>query len=75
MDENVKVFVINIDNFVAKMIIYLVWKALISLLLIKDVISLAKYSDFLNIFFKNLAKVLCKHTRTDKQVVKLEKNP
>ena len=43
-----------------KMIIHIAWEAQIALLLAKEITVLAKYTNFINVFWKKLVKVLPK---------------
>ena len=49
-------------------------KAQIALFIAKKVTVFIKYSDFANIFSKELAKVLPKHTRINKHAFELEED-
>lgn len=60
LDKNDIAFMIYISILTAKMMIYLITIAQISLLLLEKVIILAKYSDFTNIFGKKFIKILPK---------------
>ena len=53
--------------------IYLARKANTALLIAKKVTVQVKYSNFADVFSKELAKILPKRTRINKQVIKLEK--
>ena len=56
----------------SKMTIYLAQKAQIALLLAEKVTVLTKYSDFANVFSKELAKVLPKRTGISEDAIELE---
>ena len=60
----------HIASFTSKITIHL---AQIVLLLAKEIIVLAEYTDFVDIFLKELAKVLPKQTSINEHVIKLEK--
>lgn len=60
LDKNIKDFVAYINSLISKMIIYLAKKDPIALLLINKVIILAEYLNFVDIFLKNLVKILPK---------------
>ena len=58
-------------TFLLKMAIYLAKKAQITLLVVKEVKILTKYSDFLNIFLKEKALILSEITKLNQHVIKL----
>ena len=60
LDKNNEAFVIYDSFFELKIIIYPARKALMALLLAKEVTVLAKYLDFIDIFSKKSANVLLK---------------
>ena len=72
LDKNVEAFVIHMILFTSQIIIYPAWKAQIALLLAEKVTVPAKYSDFVNVFLKNSAKVLPKRTVMIKRIINLE---
>ena len=74
MDENVKVFIVHVASFILKMTIHLARKAQIALFILKKITVPAKYSDFANIFSKELAKMFSKYTGIKKYTIKLEKD-
>ena len=55
------------------MTIYLVGKAQIALLLAKEVTVLLEYADFVDVFLKELAKLLPERTGINEYTIKLEK--
>ena len=63
LDKSDKAFVVYIASFNLNLIpIYLVQKAQIALLVIKEVKILIKYSDFLDVFLIKMALILLKAT-------------
>lgn len=62
LNKNVKVFIVYIIflNLGSKILIHQVYKVQINLLIVKKVIILAKYLDYINIFSKKLAAKLLK---------------
>ena len=74
LDENIKVFVVHISypSPRSKMTIHLGQEAWIALLLTKEIIVVADYSDFTDMFLKELAEVLPKYTGINKYSIKLE---
>ena len=56
----------------SQMSIYAAQKAQIALFIAKNVIVLAKYSDFADVFSKKLAKVLPKRTKINKHAIKIK---
>lgn len=74
LNDNIKVFVIYINNVAAKITIHIVKKALIFLLLVEKVIILAKYLDLADLSLKKLAKVLPKYIEVNQYAIKLEKS-
>ena len=61
-------------SFISKMSIHPAWKAQIALLIAKEVIVSAEYSDFADVFSKESAEVLPKRIKINKHVIKLEKS-
>lgn len=61
-----KVYVIYRAYLRAKMLIYLAWKALISLLLAKKITILKTYIDFTNVFSKESAIKLSQRSNINK---------
>ena len=70
LNENVEVFVVHVAPL--KMAIYPAQKAQIALFITEKVTMLAKYSDFADVYSKQSAKVLPKHTGINKHTIKLE---
>ena len=62
LNENIKTFVVSVSslNLGSKITIYLAKKIQIIFLLVKKVGVLAKYLNFTNVFFEELAKALPK---------------
>ena len=54
------------------MMIYPVWEAQIALLLAKELIVLAEYSDFADVFSKKLVEVLSERIKIIKHAIELE---
>ena len=73
MNKNIEAFVVYLSFLRLKITIYLPKKAHIALLLAKKVIVLAKYLDFIDVFFQKLANLLLEQTRANKYAIKLEK--
>ena len=73
LDENVEAFVMHIALLTLKMTIHLAQKAEIALLLAEKVTVPAEYTDFVDVFLKELAEVLPKWNSINKHVIKLEK--
>ena len=57
--------------FTLKMIIHLPQKALIALLLIKEITILEKYSDLGHVLSKKLAEILSQCVRINEHIIKL----
>ena len=76
LDENIKVFVVYMNSLSlgSKMTIDPAQEAQITLLLAKEVSVLAQYSDFANVFLKELAKVLPKRTGINEHIIELEES-
>ena len=75
MDTNIEAFMVHVDflSLKSRMIIYLAKKAQIILLLVKKVIIPTKYLYFVDIFSKNLAKMLPEQIRVNEYAIKLKK--
>ena len=74
LDENIRIFVVHVPLLNSKITIYSACKAQIALLIAKEVTVQAKNSKFANVFSKELAKMLPKHTGIIKHVIKLEED-
>ena len=72
LDENVKAFVVYVAFLTSKMLIHPAQKAQIALLIAKEVIVPAEYSDFADVFSKKSAEMLLKHIGINKHAIKLE---
>ena len=73
LDENIKAFIVYVRSLEPKINIYLARKAQMALLLAEKVTVLAKYSDFADVFLKELANVFLEQTRVNKHTIELEK--
>lgn len=60
LDEDVKAFVSYISNLTVKMTTHSAKKVQISMLLVKKIIILVKYLDFMEVFSKKSVKLLLK---------------
>ena len=74
LDENIKAFVVHVSSLSlgSKMMIYPARKAEIALLLAKKVTVPAEYSDFADVFSKELAEVLPERTKINEHAIELE---
>ena len=72
LDENNEAFVMHVNFWGLKIIIYIARKAEMVLWLAEKVIILAKYSDFADILLKKLANVHLEQTGVNKHTIKLE---
>ena len=74
LDNNIGVFKVHVSflSLRSKMIIHPAQEAQIASLLVKKIIVPAKYSDFADIFSKELAEVLLECTGINKNTIKLE---
>lgn len=74
LDLNKETFIIHIVFLYpgSKISVYLAQKSQIALLIAKKIAILTKYSDYTNIFFKNLVKELCKYFTINKHSIDLE---
>ena len=70
LSKNIKAFVMHIASFILKIIIYPVQKTPIVLFITKEVTTLAEDAYFVNIFLKDLAKILLKKTDLNKYTFK-----
>lgn len=73
-NENINFFVVYLTFLALEMSIYSAQKAQIALLIIKKVTIFKKYTNFLNIFSKKLAKILSTRTGINQYVIKQENN-
>ena len=64
----------HVASLTSKMTIYLARKAQIALLLAKEVTILSEYADFLNVFLKELAKVMPEPIDINGHAIELEEN-
>ena len=71
LDEYVEAFVVHVAPFTLKIIIHPTQKAQIALLLAKEIIVLAEYTSFANIFSEKLAVVLPEQTSINEHTIKL----
>lgn len=73
LDLSKETFIIHVVflSLSLKMLIYLAQKVQIALLIVKKVIVLAKYSDFVDVFLKSAIK-LPKHFNIKKKLIDLE---
>ena len=73
-DENIEAFIVHMSSLSLglKITIHLAWEAQIALLLTKKVILLAKYTDFVDIFLKELAAILLECFGINEHTIKLE---
>ena len=67
-----KAFVVYIAYFGAKILIYLAREAQIALLLAEEVSVLKEYTDFLDVFFKELVAVLPERLDINEHIIDLE---
>lgn len=76
LDLDKKAFVMHIATITSRMTIHLEWKAQIASLKAKiaPVSMPAEYSDFANIFSKELTAVLSKHTKINTHAIDLEED-
>ena len=71
LDENIEAFIVYITLLILKITIYLARKAQIALLIAKEVIVLAKYTNFGNVFSNKLAEMLPKRININEYAIKL----
>lgn len=64
----------NNNSIVLRITIYLIKKIPINFLSIENIFLSAKYLAFLDIFLKNLRKLLFRDSKRKKHVIKLQKN-
>lgn len=64
----------HLNSLAAKITIYSAKKTQITLLLFPNIIILAKYFDFMDIFLKKLVKILLKYIKTNRSTIKLKVN-
>lgn len=72
MDLDKKDFIVHIAFFSTKIIIYLIQEIQIALLITEKVIILEKYSDFTNVFLKQLVVELFKRFNINNHAINLE---
>lgn len=72
LDLTKNAFVVYLNYFNKKILIYLAWQTKIALLLAKKVTVPAKYLDFADGFLKKSAIEFFKHSNINKYVIDLE---
>ena len=69
LNENVEAFVVHKASLTSKMTIHPAWEAQIALLLAKEITVPAEYTDYINVFLEESAKVLPERTDINEHAI------